>query len=106
MKKTLLLFILMISLKSFSQWNISGGMTITDYSIKANNGQKIETTDKPGTGVYLKISRTAMLNDVIFLEPGFGFNTSNTIEDKGPGIKNSNIIVPIEIGAKIGNNFK
>jgi len=107
MKKTLLLLFLIISTKSVAQWNFSGGITLTDYNVKDSyTKDKLDNFQKTGTGFYAKISHTLYANKVIFVEPGFGFNTTNTDEKESFGIKSSNIILPVELGAKIGNHFK
>lgn len=108
MKKILLLLFLIVSTKSVAQWNFSGGITLTDYNIKDNTftKDKIDNFQKTGTGFYAKVSHTIYANKVVFVEPGFGFNTTNTKEKESFGIKSSNIIIPVELGAKIGNHFK
>lgn len=107
MKKTLLLLFLIVSTKSVAQWNFSGGITLTDYNVKDSfTKDKLDNFQKTGTGFYVKISHTLYANKVIFIEPGFGFNTTNTEEKESFGIKSSNIILPVELGAKVGNHFK
>ncbi len=104
MKKTLFLAIFAIcAAPSYAQWNIGAGMNFANY--KANEtGHENEST--AGTGFYVKAGREIMLNNFIYIEPSFGFNSTKTNEDQGAGIKTSNIIVPIELGVKLSNYVK
>lgn len=103
MKQTLLFLLLVLSVNnSFAQGNISFGLTSTNYKIKSNNNQNFDDYQDADVGFFVKVSGTVPLGNVLYIEPGIGFNTSNTKENKGPGIKSMDIFLPIDIGAKIG----
>lgn len=108
MKKLLLSLLLTIFISSlgYSQWHISAGPTITNYSGTTRFDFDIKKFQKPGIGFFGKISREIPLNKHVFIEPGFGFNSTNT-EEKSEGFsyKTSNVIIPVEIGVKIGDKI-
>lgn len=103
MKKTLLLFFIGLSANfSFAQGNISFGLTSTNYKIKSNTNQTFKDYQDADVGFFVKVTGTLPLGTVLYIEPGIGFNTTNTKENKGPGIKSMDIFLPIDVGAKIG----
>lgn len=104
MKKTILFLIFTVFSANFSsaQGNISFGLTSTNYKIKSNTNQNFDDYQDPDVGFFVKVTGTVPLGTVLYIEPGIGFNTSNTKENKGPGIKSMDIFLPIDFGAKIG----
>lgn len=96
------LLFLFLSIISYSQYNINSGITYTNY--KSNIGG-IKNYSNPEIGYFVKGSYRFMINDMAFIEPGIGFNTTKTSENKGTGTNTSDIIVPIEFGIKIGEYF-
>lgn len=103
----LLLLILGFSQLTHAQWRISGGLTFTDYEGKADYSRNIKDLQKTGTGVFAKISREIAVGKFLFIEPGVGFNSTNSMEkDFTPGFKNTNIIIPVELGVKLGNRIR
>lgn len=101
MKKTLLLFtVILITNIASAQGNISFGLTSTNYKIKSND--KLDDYQDPDVGFFVKVSGTVPIGPVFYIEPGIGFSTSNTKENKGPGIKSMDIFLPMDVGVKIG----
>lgn len=104
MKQTLLFAIIFSCAQNiYSQWNINGGLTIANYNA---NTTGYDNMQKSSAGAFIKISQRAMLNNFFYIEPGAGFNTTKTIEEKGAGTKTSNFILPIEIGIKASKSFR
>lgn len=108
MKKLLLLSIGLFAVNSATaQIKVAAGMTLTDYKAKSPNDYGLNVETKTGTGFYATVSLPINFGEVVYVEPGVGFNTTNTEEDYNlVGIKNTNITIPIEIGARLGDKVR